>query len=220
MELLRCLALFMGTLAVARGLGPTNALNGAVCTREGEFAADTSNMCWYHQCVQNAARALQWIPRRCGWMTAVDENYVQALTNPCTVNLNSATAATGNPCERKSAPVADDEASCHPVTCLNGGTAVWEGDLCWCECAPSWRGNHDCSLPTGPTNTAPPGGDICVDGIAQQDWCAAAGYCLNGGTCHNQCSSFWCDCGEVSAMTADHIGKRCEIFTAPPPGRR
>ena len=50
-----------------------------------------------------------------------------------------------------------------------------------------------------------------INGAPEQNWCDMAGGCLNGGTCFNQCQDFWCDCGEVSALSVDHIGKRCEV---------
>ena len=53
-----------------------------------------------------------------------------------------------------------------------------------------------------------------VNGEPGDDWCTLAGGCVNGGTCYNQCDTFWCDCGEVNTLSADHIGKRCETATA------
>ena len=53
-----------------------------------------------------------------------------------------------------------------------------------------------------------------VNGEPGDDWCTLAGGCVNGGTCYNQCDTFWCDCGAVNALSADHIGKRCETATA------
>ena len=37
---------------------------------------------------------------------------------------------------------------------------------------------------------------------------------MNGGSCYNQCDTFWCDCGEDAAMSVDHFGKRCELADA------
>ena len=51
---------------------------------------------------------------------------------------------------------------------------------------------------------------IGVDGMPMENWCEMAGGCLNGGTCYNQCDTFWCDCGELAALSTDHVGKRCE----------
>lgn len=67
---------------------------------------------------------------------------------------------TGNPCERKMAAVAGPP-SCHPTTCQNGGTPVYESNLCWCECPPSWQGDHDCSRPTMNPSGLPPSSNIC-----------------------------------------------------------
>lgn len=61
----------------------------ATCDAEGKFAVDESNMCWYHECVLNAA-GLQWLPRRCAWMSKVSSNYVQGVSNPCTVRIGEA----------------------------------------------------------------------------------------------------------------------------------
>ena len=53
-----------------------------------------------------------------------------------------------------------------------------------------------------------------IGGEPQADWCEMVGGCLNGGSCYNQCDTFWCDCGEDAAMSVDHFGKRCELADA------
>ena len=53
-----------------------------------------------------------------------------------------------------------------------------------------------------------------IGGEPQADWCEMVGGCLNGGSCYNQCDTFWCDCGEDAAMSVDHFGKRCELSDA------
>ena len=68
----------------------------AACDVEGKYAADSHNVCWYHQCVINAGTGgLTWIPRRCAWGTVMSNKYVEGLTNPCTVNLQDAGESAG-----------------------------------------------------------------------------------------------------------------------------
>ena len=68
----------------------------AACDVEGKYAADSHNVCWYHQCVINAGTGgLTWIPRRCAWGTVMSNKYVEGLTNPCTVNLQDAGESVG-----------------------------------------------------------------------------------------------------------------------------
>ena len=45
--------------------------------------------------------------------------------------------------------------------CENGGTAVYETNVCWCECPEDWQGDSDCSKPTMPYKNLPEGSDIC-----------------------------------------------------------
>ena len=67
-----------------------------------------------------------------------------------------------------------------------------------------------------------------VDGAPMENWCEMVGGCINGGTCYNQCDTFWCDCGELAALSTDHVGKRCETDSGksvgshgfPPYGRK
>jgi len=47
-----------------------------------------------------------------------------------------------------------------------------------------------------------------VDGNPLDDWCSMAGGCVNGGTCFNQCTDFWCRCPDHE--NNDYWGKRCE----------
>ena len=61
----------------------------ATCDVEGKYAADSHNVCWYHQCVVKDGN-LDWIPRRCAWGTIMSSKFEQGATNPCTVNLNQA----------------------------------------------------------------------------------------------------------------------------------
>ena len=61
-------------------------LSAAMCDHEGMKAADDNNMCWYYECIHNT-HGLEWIPRRCAWMSKVSPNFVTGMFNPCTVNL-------------------------------------------------------------------------------------------------------------------------------------
>merc|ERR1712038_581692 len=137
----------------------------------------------------------------------MSNKYVEGLTNPCTVNLKDADVWGFNQCKRTETAmemVPDCFADTH---CENGGTAVYETDVCWCECPEDWQGDSDCSKPTVPYKNLPEGSDICIGGEPQADWCEMVGGCLNGGSCYNQCDTFWCDCGEDAAMSVDHFGK-------------
>ena len=62
----------------------------ASCSAEGTFASDSGNMCWYHECILNAAGGLEWLPRRCAWMSRVSSNFVSGESNPCTVRIDEA----------------------------------------------------------------------------------------------------------------------------------
>jgi len=194
--------------------GPSTPVAAATCDTLGKYAADTLNVCWYHQCLIDAGTGdLVWVPRRCGWGTIMSHNFVEGFTNICTINLSATALHTANTCVRTGAAVETPPACSSTTLCDNGGTPTFEGDICWCLCPADFQGDFDCSRPTLPVHGLPPGSDICVNGAPLDDWCSNAGGCLNGGTCFNQCDSFWCDCGEVNALSADHIGKRCE--TAP-----
>ena len=58
----------------------------AVCSSEGNKAVDTSNMCWYHECVLSDT-GLQWMKRKCAGHSRVSYNFVQGEINPCTVHF-------------------------------------------------------------------------------------------------------------------------------------
>ena len=73
-----------------------------------------------------------------------------------------------NTCKRTD-PAMDMEPDCFSTTvCQNGGTAVYESNICWCECTVDWQGDFDCSKPTMAVGDLPPGSDICkfVSGYA------------------------------------------------------
>ena len=66
-----------------------------------------------------------------------------------------------NQCKRTEAAM-DMVPDCFANThCENGGTAVYETNVCWCECPEDWQGDSDCSKPTMPYKNLPEGSDIC-----------------------------------------------------------
>ena len=66
-----------------------------------------------------------------------------------------------NTCKRTD-PAMEMEPDCFSTTvCQNGGTAVYESNICWCECTDDWQGDFDCSKPTMAVGDLPPGSDIC-----------------------------------------------------------
>jgi len=206
-----CLAIVASGYSLGGG-GPSNPLIGNACTQEGMMAADDNNMCWFYKCVHNANGGLQWLPRRCAWMSKVSDFFTTGMYNPCTINLGVGSyLSSSNPCRRQNPAMVGPPSCASNTQCFNGGTAVFEANICWCVCPETWQGNFDCSLPTMKSNGLPPQSNICINGAPEQNWCDMAGGCLNGGTCFNQCQDFWCDCGEVSALSVDHIGKRCEV---------
>jgi len=191
--------------------GPSTPVNGFTardCQAENQFFADGQSLCWYHRCLNSEFdNGFVLMPEACAGGSIVSEYFVTGVYNPCTVNLHT---DFGYECRRTSVPV-DTAPPCvlaDAGRCQNGGTLTYEAQQCWCLCPFAWQGNWDCSLPTGDPNAVTIGGNICVNGTPERDWCLMAGGCLNGGTCFNQCDSFWCDC--PNRQNQDQYGKRCE----------
>jgi len=45
-------------------------------------------MCWYHECVVDGGQ-LRFLPRMCGIGSRISYNYIQGMSNPCTINFDS-----------------------------------------------------------------------------------------------------------------------------------
>ena len=66
-----------------------------------------------------------------------------------------------NTCKRTQ-PAATGIPDCFDNThCENGGTPIFESNICWCECPVDWQGDSDCSKPTMPYKNLPEGSEIC-----------------------------------------------------------
>ena len=58
------------------------------CSEEGEKVVDAKNMCWFHECVSDDKGNLSTIPRVCALGSKISYNFVNAMTNPCTINFD------------------------------------------------------------------------------------------------------------------------------------
>jgi len=190
--------------------GPIKEYEVDICYEEVKYVADADNLCWYWECVESisaGALEVQLLPRRCALGSRMPYVYETGRSNPCSVNFNT---AIDFECTRaKDNVLHPDEPDCLArTTCYNNGTATFEGTVCWCDCLPEWRGTFDCSLPTQEVvqqNRTAMNDSDCNFGDPP---CDLVNGCDNGGTCHNQCGDFWCEC-----PTPFTYGKRCEGFS-------